>query len=133
MPSQASYDEAVALAKLVLGRIKPALLLSASRSTSEDVVLLAAEPPALSAGLTTPLPASLTGEARSFRESTVIDRGVEALSVLSSKVGPKGWALGAAWVCIRESGSDVTVIHHLSMPLLQRTSTPSTRCLTALP
>lgn len=96
MPSQAAFDGAVALAKLVLGRIKPALLLSASVSTSENVVLLAAEPPSLSAGLATPLPASLTGDARCFQESTLIDRGVEALSALASKVDPKQWALGAA-------------------------------------
>lgn len=96
MPNQAAYDEAVAIAKLVLGRIKPALLLSATRSTSEDVVLLAAEPPSLSAGLSTPLPASLTGDARIFRESEVIDRGVEALSVLASKLDSEQWALGAA-------------------------------------
>lgn len=95
MPNQAAYDDAVAIAKLVLGRIKPAWLLSANESSQEDVVLLTAEPPALYAGLSTPLPASLTGDARCLPESTIIDRGVEALSVLASKVGPKRWALGA--------------------------------------
>lgn len=95
MPNQAAYDDAVAIAKLVLGRIKPAWLLSVADSSTSDVALLNAEPPALSAGLSTPLPASLTGDARNLQESAMIDRGVEALSVLASKVDSEGWALGA--------------------------------------
>lgn len=95
MPDQAAYDNAVAIAKLVLGRIHPAWLLSAAESSAEEAVLLNAEPPALAAGLSTPLPASLTGDARSLQESNVIDRGVEALSVLASRVDSEHWALGA--------------------------------------
>lgn len=50
----------------------------------------------LSAGLTTPLPASLTGDARSVDKEDILDKGVEALDALETLLGTSDWALGAA-------------------------------------
>lgn len=95
LQDQDAYDNAVALAKYILGRIKPAYLVSSTAAPQGDAALLSAEPPALLAGLLTPLPASLTGDARALDELSSIERGVEALSVLAQKVDGSQWALGA--------------------------------------
>jgi metaxin len=50
----------------------------------------------LSAGLTTPLPASLTGDTRNVNKEEVIRRGTEALEALDTILGSGEWALGAA-------------------------------------
>jgi metaxin len=49
----------------------------------------------LLAGLTTPLPASLTGDARSIDKEEVILKGTEALQALETILGSGDWALGA--------------------------------------
>jgi metaxin len=50
----------------------------------------------LSAGLTTPLPASLTGDARNVDREDILKKGVEALDALESILGSSDWALGAS-------------------------------------
>lgn len=55
------------------------------------------EPPSLAAGLTMPLPASLTGDSRSVDTESVISGGVKALDALDAKLSA-GWALNAKWV-----------------------------------
>jgi metaxin len=50
----------------------------------------------LSAGLTTPLPASLTGDARNLDKDDVFDKGAEALDALETLLGTSDWALSAA-------------------------------------
>jgi metaxin len=85
MPDQATFDRAVALAHLVTGRIKP-------KSHLELPV-----PPVLAAGLTTPLPASLTGDARDVDLEVQQKRAEEAWDAVDAAVSG-GWALGATWV-----------------------------------
>jgi metaxin len=50
----------------------------------------------LSAGLTTPLPASLTGDARNVDKEDIIHKGGEALDALETILGSSDWALGAS-------------------------------------
>jgi len=50
----------------------------------------------LSAGLTTPLPASLTGDARNVDHDDILDKGAEALDALETILGTSDWALGAS-------------------------------------
>lgn len=82
MPDQAAYDRAVALAHLISGRIK-------AKTHLELPV-----PPVLAAGLTTPLPASLTGDARDVDMEVQQKRAEEAWAAVDAAVG-SGWALGA--------------------------------------
>ena len=49
----------------------------------------------LSAGLTTPLPASLTGDSRNVDQEDVLDKGIEALDALDTLIGASDWALSA--------------------------------------
>jgi metaxin len=93
MPSQEAHDQALAVAQLVLARIYPAYLISYSTPPS-TLGLLFANPPPLLAGLTTPLPASLTGDARDIDNDEVVRRGIEGLSAVSIIVGD-AWALDA--------------------------------------
>lgn len=100
MPSQTAYDSALATAQLVLVRLLPAFNLSCSGATN-DVALMIPGPPALSAGLTTPLPASFTGESRVLDEDEIVDAGVAALEALHVKLLDRSsspWALGAQYV-----------------------------------
>jgi len=94
MPNQKAYDSALAVAQLVLARLLPALLASAPGS-KEALTLLMAEPPALTAGLTTPLPASLTGDDRVIDREEIIAGGIEAIDALQAKMAGSTWALGA--------------------------------------
>lgn len=50
----------------------------------------------LSAGLTTPLPASMTGDARNVDKEDILDKGSEALDALETLLGNSDWALNAA-------------------------------------
>lgn len=93
MPNQEMYDAALALAQLVLVRLFPAYIASTPH-TVKRLPLLLSEPPALVAGLTTPLPAALTGDDRVIDQEEMIAGGVEALGALQAKLG-KSWALGA--------------------------------------
>lgn len=95
MPSQAAFDNALATAQLILVRLLPAYFASLPKPPP-DLALMLPDIPPLSAGLTTPLPASLTGDDRSMDINELIETGVEALAALSSKIGAgKEWAYGA--------------------------------------
>lgn len=94
MPNQEAYDSALATAQLVLVRLLPAYYASLSRPPS-GLALMLPEVPALSAGLTTPLPASMTGDDRSVDVADLIENGIEALEALSAKIDGKKWAYGA--------------------------------------
>jgi metaxin len=52
----------------------------------------------LSAGLTTPLPASLTGDTRNVDNEDILKKGVETLDALETLLGQSDWALGASYV-----------------------------------
>jgi len=95
LPSQEAYDEALAIAQLVLGRLLPAYLVSLPKRQS-NIHLYLPIPPMLSAGLTTPLPASLTGDSRNVDNEDVLDKGAEALDALETLLGSSDWALSAA-------------------------------------
>jgi len=88
MPDQATFDKAVALAQLIHGRIRPAYA-SSSRAIHLDLPV----PSVLAAGLTTPLPASLTGDARDVDEDLLHQRADEAWDAIEAVV-EDGWALG---------------------------------------
>ncbi|BEJ12497.1 hypothetical protein CspHIS471_0209570 [Cutaneotrichosporon sp. HIS471] len=96
MPTQAAYDSALATAQLVLVRLLPAYNVSLS-GPSNDVALMIPGPPPLSAGLTTPLPASFTGDERVIDEDELVDIGMEALEALRVKLANRtdSWAHGA--------------------------------------
>ncbi|KAL1413264.1 hypothetical protein Q8F55_001019 [Vanrija albida] len=94
MPDQGAYDEALAVAQLVLVRLLPALLASTNQS-SATVAPLLPQPPALVAGLTTPLPVSFTGDDRSIDHLTLIESGIQALETLQELVGRGQWAQNA--------------------------------------
>jgi metaxin len=96
MPNQETYDSALALAQLVLVRLLPAYLAS-TPLPNKQLRLLSSEPPALVAGLATPLPASLTGDDRVIDRDAVLEGGIEALDALQAKLG-SSWALGAELV-----------------------------------
>ncbi|KAK4684363.1 hypothetical protein P7C73_g5820, partial [Tremellales sp. Uapishka_1] len=81
MPDQASYDKALAVAQLVLGRLYPAYLASLPNQPT-NLHLFLPTPPPLAAGLTTPLPASLTGDGRDIDRDALIAAGVDALEAL---------------------------------------------------
>lgn len=101
MPTQAAYDNALATAQLVLVRLFPAFNVSRPGASS-DVALMIPGPPPLSAGLTTPLPASFTGDNRVLDEDDIVQKGVEALEALRVKLRDRSgspWALGA--LCVR--------------------------------
>lgn len=88
------------MAQLVLGRLLPAYLISLpARPTG--LHLLFPNPPMLLAGLTTPLPASLTGDARNIDRDEVIRNGIEALQALGTILGTGDWALGATHVLLK--------------------------------
>jgi metaxin len=91
MPDSATYDKAVAVAQLVLGRLRPFVAMATDTlSSGSDLP----KPPILSAGLTTPLPASLTGDARTVNKEALEQSAYEAWDALEMLVGD-GWALGA--------------------------------------
>lgn len=94
MPDQAAYDDALAIAQLILTRLLPAFFAS-SPARPTDLPLLLPTPPALLAGLTTPLPASLTGDERVLDSAKILADGLAAVDALSVKMGA-GWALKAA-------------------------------------
>ena len=109
MPSQELYDRGVALGQLILGHLLPAYLaclpetpvhglqsLSATVSTSTSKLshLIFPTPPPLAAGLKTPLPAALTGDARTIDRAEVTARGIDALDAVRLAVRDD-WALGA--------------------------------------
>jgi metaxin len=85
LADQSAYDKALAIAQLVLSRLHPAYLPSP---------LAFPHPPPLLAGLTTPLPASLSGDARDMDQVEILRRGVEAINALDEIIG-SGWALDA--------------------------------------
>jgi metaxin len=91
MPNQDAYDSALALAQLVFVRLLPAYTAS---TDSSNLPLMMSEPPALLAGLATPLPASITGDERAIDVNDVVAGGVDALDALQAKIS-KTWALGA--------------------------------------
>ncbi|WVR03607.1 hypothetical protein IAU60_000599 [Kwoniella sp. DSM 27419] len=94
LPSQEAYDKALALSQLVLGDLYPAYL--ASRSKRSDTFhLLFSRPPPLLAGLTTPLPASLTGDAREVDTDEILRKGVAAVEAIDAILDEEHWALGA--------------------------------------
>ena len=95
MPDQASFDRALAFAQLVLGRLYPAYL-AALPDPPADLHLSFPTPPPLAAGLTTPLPESLTGDSRLLNLEDVTRKGREALEALSTILEYDEWALGAA-------------------------------------
>lgn len=104
MPTQAAYDSALATAQLVLVRLLPAFNVSAS-GVSSNVAIMIPGPPPLSAGLTTPLPASFTGDERVIDEDELVETGVEALEALRVKLADRAvspWAHGAQYVHVRE-------------------------------
>lgn len=88
MPDQATYDRAIAVAQLVLGRIRP---------DSKTSHLELPVPPVLAAGLATPLPASLTGDSRASNEDLLHHRRDDAWESLRAVVMSE-WALGARYV-----------------------------------
>lgn len=97
MPSQEAYDRALALSHLILGNIYPAYLASTS-TPPQDLHLLFPTPPPLTAGLITPLPAALTGDARDLDVDELLAKGVEAIeavAVILGDIGAEGWAMGA--------------------------------------
>lgn len=105
IPNQQAYDQALAVGQLVLGRLLPAYV-SVIQSSDPDKQLdalptpraylpaLFAHPPPLAAGLTTIIPASLTGDARTLDHRAIAQRGIDALLALSELTND-GWALGA--------------------------------------
>lgn len=95
LPSQEAYDKALAIAQLVLGRLLPAYLVSLPQRPS-NIHLYLPIPPMLSAGLTTPLPASLTGDARNVDKEDILRKGAEALDALETILASSDWALGAS-------------------------------------
>jgi metaxin len=115
MPDQAAYDQALAVAQLVLGRLHPAYVrcpdpslktvltisqvASMPKPKQSQLHLLLSTPPALAAGLSTPLPASLTGDERDVDAADLTRKGIEAIDSLQVLLADRtGWALGAACV-----------------------------------
>ncbi|WRT63838.1 uncharacterized protein IL334_000763 [Kwoniella shivajii] len=100
LPSQEIYDRALALSQLILGNLYPAYLASLPKQSSIFPLLFPVPPP-LSAGLTTPLPASLTGDSRDIDKDEVIRKGVEALEaievILESTKEKDGWLFGSKY------------------------------------
>nr|XP_031863493.1 uncharacterized protein CI109_000743 [Kwoniella shandongensis]KAA5530565.1 hypothetical protein CI109_000743 [Kwoniella shandongensis] len=95
LPSQEAYDRALALSQLILGHLLPAYLASLPSQPS-DFHLLFPVPPPLLAGLTTPLPASLTGDRRDIDLEEVVRKGVEAIEAVEVILSEQGeWAFGA--------------------------------------
>ena len=107
MPTHEAYDQALAIAQLVLGPLHRAYLAS-SPSRPESWHLSFPTPPPLLAGLTTPLPAALTGDTREVDMEEVINKGVGALEALAVLLSERGWALGAASVIARGTGAELT-------------------------
>jgi len=120
MPDQSSFDRALAIAQLILTIVYPAYLASLPTPRS-DLYLRFAYPPPLAAGLTTPLPAALTGEIRDIDEEEILSRGAEALEALSGILaGSDKWALGA----IAPTPLDALIASHLHVILALPTSSP---------
>ncbi|OCF41631.1 hypothetical protein I317_04541 [Kwoniella heveanensis CBS 569] len=120
LPSQESYDKALALSQLILGTLYPAylaslplrpksLFTSTAESASDKLHLLFPNPPSLLAGLTTPLPASLTGDARDVDVDEVVRRGIEALDGIEVVLEGSMWALGAK----NPTSLDALIVSHL--------------------
>lgn len=94
MPDQQAYDQAMAVAQLVLGHLHPAYLASLTIPPA-DLYKHIPTPPSFTAGITTPLPPSLTGEGRALDIETLMMRGVQALEALDVMLDGTDWALGA--------------------------------------
>ncbi|WVW81793.1 hypothetical protein I302_103790 [Kwoniella bestiolae CBS 10118] len=112
LPTQATYDRALALSHLILGNLLPAYLASLPSQTSTFHLLFPNAPP-LSAGLTTPLPASLTGDSRDIDTDEVIKRGIAVLDavevILESASENEPWLFGAR----HPTSIDALVTSHL--------------------
>ncbi|WWC85801.1 uncharacterized protein L201_000668 [Kwoniella dendrophila CBS 6074] len=111
LPSQEKYDQALALSHLILGNLLPAYLASLPKQPS-NFHLLFPIPPPLSAGLNTPLPASLTGDSRDIDTDELIRKGVEALDVIETIIednGERGWLYGSKY----PTSIDALVASHL--------------------
>ncbi|OXG30271.1 hypothetical protein C367_01949 [Cryptococcus neoformans Ze90-1] len=111
LPSQESYDKALALSQLILTHLLPAYLASLPSPSSYRIPfhLHFPIPPPLYAGLTTPLPASLTGDRRDIDIDEVLRKGQEAVDVVDGLLREDGWALGAK----RPTSLDALVASHL--------------------
>ncbi|WWD08983.1 hypothetical protein V865_007098 [Kwoniella europaea PYCC6329] len=110
LPSQETYDRALSLFHLILGNLLPAYLASLPTQPS-NFHLLFPVPPPLSAGLTTPLPASLTGDSRDIDTDEVIRKGVDALDALATILENtnSGWLFDAR----HPTSIDALVTSHL--------------------
>ncbi|WVO16728.1 hypothetical protein L204_104411 [Cryptococcus depauperatus] len=106
-PTQEAYDKALAFSSLILTHLLPAYLACLPRSPP-NYHLHFSVPPPLYAGLTTPLPASLTGDRRQIDTDAVVKKGAEALRAANGLV-KSGWALGAK----RPTSLDALVTSHL--------------------
>ena len=95
MPDQASYDQALAIAQLILGRLQPAYIASTPQTPS-NLYLHFPKPPFSFTGLSTPLPSSLTGVRRDMDLDEIISNGGSALDALEVAIEASNWAL-AAW------------------------------------
>ncbi|RXK38713.1 hypothetical protein M231_04023 [Tremella mesenterica] len=93
VPSQEKYDKALAIAQVVLGPLHRAYLASLPFQPV-SWHLSFPSPPELLAGLTTPLPATFTGDARDIDKESVVREGVEAIQALAVFIGDN-WALEA--------------------------------------
>ncbi|ADV24985.1 hypothetical protein I305_02341 [Cryptococcus gattii E566] len=112
LPSQESYDKALALSQLILTHLLPAYLASLPSPSSSSRIPLHLHfpiPPPLYAGLTTPLPASLTGDKRDIDIDQVLRKGQEAVDVVDGLLDEDGWALGAK----RPTSLDALLASHL--------------------
>ncbi|WWC66843.1 uncharacterized protein I206_100750 [Kwoniella pini CBS 10737] len=81
LPSQESYDNALALSHLILGNLYPGYLASLPKQPS-NFPLLFPNPPPLASGLSTPLPYSLIGDARDIDTDEVIRKGLTAIEAV---------------------------------------------------
>ena len=95
MPDQATYDKAMAVARLAQDKIYPAYLASRGGNGPSTLHLLLPFAPPLAAGLVTPLPASLTGDVRNADHGRILTEGESALDALNELLSEGRWALGA--------------------------------------
>lgn len=94
MLNQAAHDQALAISQLILGRLYPAYLASLPKP-HVDLHLRFPIPPPLAAGLTTPLPPTLTGDGKSLDTDDILTKGVEVLDALEVVLRDAKWTLGA--------------------------------------
>ncbi|KAK8845560.1 hypothetical protein IAR55_006275 [Kwoniella newhampshirensis] len=127
LPSQEAYDRALALSQLILGHLLPAYLASLP-TRPQGFHLLFPVPPPLFAGLTTPLPASLTGDTRDIDIEEVVRKGVDALEAVEVILSEQGhWALGARHPTSLDAlvASHLYVVYSLSNSSVLRTTIDS--------